>query len=148
MRLRALQGDRAGALRVYHTCATTLQRELGVEPGPATQQAYEDLTAGRGPARAGPGRARRLAAGGARGGVGPIADRLAPGSARAALGLLLGEAGIGKTRLVEELLDWARRQGISHAYARCYAAEGELAYAPGDGPAAVPAPCRTWTMCG
>ena len=44
--------------------------------------------------------------------------------------LLLGEAGIGKTRLVEELLHWADRQNIDHAYARCYAAEGDLAYAP------------------
>ncbi len=44
--------------------------------------------------------------------------------------LLLGEAGIGKTRLVEEMLHWAERQGIACAYARCYAAEGELAYAP------------------
>ena len=43
MRLRALSGDRAGALRVYHTCATTLQRELGVEPSPATQRTYEQV---------------------------------------------------------------------------------------------------------
>ncbi len=28
------------------------------------------------------------------------------------------------------LLDWAARQGVERAYARCYAAEGELAYAP------------------
>ena len=41
MRLHALSGDRAGALRVYHACATTLQQELGVEPSPATQRAYE-----------------------------------------------------------------------------------------------------------
>jgi hypothetical protein len=44
--------------------------------------------------------------------------------------LVLGEAGIGKTRLLEELLDWAARQGVERASARCYAAEGELAYAP------------------
>ncbi|MGC9333811.1 MAG: AfsR/SARP family transcriptional regulator, partial [Anaerolineae bacterium] len=31
IRLHALNGDRAGALRVYHTCTTILQRELGVE---------------------------------------------------------------------------------------------------------------------
>jgi tetratricopeptide (TPR) repeat protein len=44
--------------------------------------------------------------------------------------MLCGEAGIGKTRLVEDLLQWAARQGIASANARCYAAEGELAYAP------------------
>jgi tetratricopeptide (TPR) repeat protein len=32
--------------------------------------------------------------------------------------------------LVEDLLQWAARQGIASASARCYAAEGELAYAP------------------
>ena len=44
--------------------------------------------------------------------------------------LLRGEAGIGKTRLIEELLQWASRQGFVNANTRCYAAEGDLAYAP------------------
>ena len=44
--------------------------------------------------------------------------------------VLSGVAGIGKTRLVEELLQWAARQGISRASTRCYAAEGALAYSP------------------
>jgi len=44
--------------------------------------------------------------------------------------MLCGEAGIGKTRLVEDLLQWTARQGITSANARCYAAEGDLAYAP------------------
>lgn len=43
IRLHALKGDRAGALRVYHTCTTYLKRELGVEPSPATREAYEHL---------------------------------------------------------------------------------------------------------
>ncbi len=49
---------------------------------------------------------------------------------RSHLVLLSGEAGIGKTRLAEELLAWVDRQGIHTATARCYAAEGDLAYAP------------------
>ena len=44
--------------------------------------------------------------------------------------LLTGEAGIGKTRLAEELAHWAQQQGIIVASARCYAAEGALAYSP------------------
>ena len=44
--------------------------------------------------------------------------------------VVMGEAGIGKTRLVEELLGWARRQGLSTSRTRSYAAEGRLAYAP------------------
>jgi DNA-binding SARP family transcriptional activator len=43
MRLHALKGDRAAALRAYHTCVTTLGRELAVEPGAATRKAYERL---------------------------------------------------------------------------------------------------------
>ena len=33
-------GDRAGAVRAYHECAATLERELGVEPGDATTGVY------------------------------------------------------------------------------------------------------------
>ncbi|MEZ4621369.1 MAG: AAA family ATPase [Caldilineaceae bacterium] len=44
--------------------------------------------------------------------------------------IIEGEAGIGKTRLAEELLDWVNRQGIPSAHTRSYAAEGALAYAP------------------
>ena len=44
--------------------------------------------------------------------------------------MVTGESGIGKTRLLEELLNWASRRGISAAHARCYAAQGRLAYAP------------------
>jgi DNA-binding SARP family transcriptional activator len=43
MRLHAASGDRAGALRVYHTCAAVLERELAVEPSAATRTAYEQL---------------------------------------------------------------------------------------------------------
>lgn len=41
-----------------------------------------------------------------------------------------GEAGIGKSRLVEELAHWAGMQGVQTATAHCYPAEGQLPYAP------------------
>ena len=44
--------------------------------------------------------------------------------------LISGEAGIGKTRLAEELLGWAEQQGIATARTRSYSAEGSLALAP------------------
>ncbi|HSD84866.1 MAG TPA: tetratricopeptide repeat protein, partial [Anaerolineae bacterium] len=44
--------------------------------------------------------------------------------------LLIGEAGIGKTRLADELFMQIKRQGINLAVAHCYSAEGMLAYAP------------------
>lgn len=43
MRLHARQGDRAGVMRLYETCADVLERELGVLPGPDTQAAYLQL---------------------------------------------------------------------------------------------------------
>jgi tetratricopeptide (TPR) repeat protein len=48
----------------------------------------------------------------------------------AVVALIAGEAGIGKSRLCEELRQWVARQGIAEAGSRCYAAAGSLAYAP------------------
>lgn len=131
MQLYALQGDRATALRVYHNCATILVRELGVEPGPVTQGIYERLLnleetqPAIAPLRtAAPlvGRQRdweQLQA---------LWQQTQTGQPR--LLLLTGEAGIGKTRLAEEFLDWAARQGVVTATAHCYAAGGRFALAP------------------
>src|SRR5215472_7280079 len=41
MQLQADLGDRAGAVSTYHHCASVLERELGVVPDPATQQAFQ-----------------------------------------------------------------------------------------------------------
>jgi DNA-binding SARP family transcriptional activator len=132
MRLYALVGDRARAVRVYHTCATVMGRELDVEPSPPTREAYERLVQSHATAR-------------------PATDTLVSASPlvgrddewsrmrttwrAAAMGaphllLLSGEAGVGKTRLAEELLEWAGRQRIAAASARCYAPADELAYTP------------------
>src|SRR5205823_7807523 len=43
MRLHDASGDRARALRTYHACATTLERELSVEPSALTRELYESL---------------------------------------------------------------------------------------------------------
>lgn len=131
MQLYALQGDRATALRVYHNCATILVRELGVEPGPVTQGIYERLLNLE---ESQPAIAPLRAAA-------PLVGRQADWEALQAtwrqtqtgqprLLLLTGEAGIGKTRLAEEFLDWAARQGVVTAAAHCYAAGGRFALAP------------------
>ncbi|HXZ04042.1 MAG TPA: bacterial transcriptional activator domain-containing protein, partial [Ktedonobacteraceae bacterium] len=43
MRLYVVQGDRTSALRIYHSCATVLERELGTVPGEATREMYQRL---------------------------------------------------------------------------------------------------------
>lgn len=133
MELYALQNDRAHALHTYHTCTTRLERELGVPPSAETQALYERLLKAGKPGEAAPVAkildASRL--------VGRHAEWQAllaawrkASAGRAHFVLLDGEAGIGKTRLAEELLDWVNRQGIASARTRSYAAEGSLAFAP------------------
>jgi DNA-binding SARP family transcriptional activator len=43
MRLYALNGETARALRTYHTCVDTLEKELGLDPGIATRDLYKQL---------------------------------------------------------------------------------------------------------
>ncbi len=131
MRLYALQGDRPSALRTYHTCTTVLERELGVKPGGETLQLYQDLLnleAPPAPSAATPGPV---------GLVGRRSEwsRLQSAWETAARGqaqfvVVEGESGIGKTRLAEELVVRVSHSGVPTASARCYAAEGALAFAP------------------
>jgi DNA-binding SARP family transcriptional activator/tetratricopeptide (TPR) repeat protein len=128
MRLHALTGDRTGAVRIYHACATTLQRELSVAPSAETREAYERIVAGARPALQPMALPPML-------GRGAEWERLqdawrAATAGRTQIVVVRGEPGIGKSRLVEELLDWVGHQGIPSAFARCYAAETDLAYAP------------------
>ena len=122
--------DRAGAVRAYHECVATLERELGVEPGPATAAAYAALlesppgTATLQPqptVRARPGLVgrddewQRLV---------QTWHAVEPGQPTVVL--VTGEPGIGKTRLVEELRAWCARSGAAVGEARSYASEGEI----------------------
>ena len=130
MRLHALDGDRVAALRVYHSCVAMLKRELDVEPGAATRELYERLVKA-------PGLAARPATRDAVSGL--VGRQLEWQALQAAWrtanrgavhGIVLGgEAGIGKTRLAEEMLRWAEQQGIPVAVLRGYAAGRDLAYA-------------------
>lgn len=135
IRLYATGGDRAAALRIYHSCSTVLERELAAQPSKATREIYERLLRTEGPSEERELSHPTLVA------AAPLVGRqhewaqlLAAwrhaSSGRPHFFLLSGEAGIGKTRLAEELLTWVERQGIATAMARCYATEGELAYAP------------------
>ncbi len=134
MRLHAAEGDRAGALKVYQACVDTLARELGVEPSAETQALYQRLRQAKSSAahRAQPAPVPNLP---------PLIGRQTEWqtlhaawqramTGRATVVTVAGEAGIGKTRLAEELLQWAEQQGIAAARTRSYQAQGALAYAP------------------
>jgi DNA-binding SARP family transcriptional activator len=138
MRLHDARGDRARALRVYHACAATLERELRVAPSAATRRAYEALLPRAGPA----GRSRPPAGPAAPLGRPPLVGRgpqrarltelwrAAQAGAGARLVLVTGEPGAGKTRLVEEFRSWCTAAGAATAEASSYPAEGALAYGP------------------
>jgi DNA-binding SARP family transcriptional activator len=129
IRLQALMGSRAGAIQVYHQCASVLRRELDAEPGPALQAAHVRLLAAPKPdipqqreSNALIGRTHEWTV------LREIWQRMAAGQAQ--IVVLIGEPGVGKTRLAEELVAWAARQGIVTASARCYADETDRVYAP------------------
>lgn len=132
MRLYALSGERGRALRTYERCVEIMRLELDVEPGAKTQQTYQTLLqhpqarqpypqthAGQAPLVGRELEWMQLVE------VWRLANAGRPG-----LLLITGEAGIGKTRLAEELADWAARQGIDTASAQSYALGRDMAFAP------------------
>lgn len=134
MRLHLLNEDRPSAQRVYQNAVETIRGELGVEPSDALRAAHERVRHSHRTIAADTGkdtstRTPKL--------VGRQAEweqlraawrRAADGDAH--LALVTGEAGIGKSRLAEELYNWAAQQGFVTARTRSYAAEGRLALAP------------------
>lgn len=137
MALFAVNGDHANALRTYQACVAALAGELGVPPQPATEELHARLESTFAqPASGQAGASASALASGDR-----LVGRRTEWTAlqvtwRTALAgrphfvLVAGEPGIGKTRLVDELLHWVAKLGHVTARARSYAVEGDLAYAP------------------
>lgn len=131
MGLYDARGDRARAVRVYHECAATLERELGVEPAAATRAAYdallttEDFGGVPGGRLGGPPFVGRTAE---RATLATAWREVRTGSAR--MVLVAGEPGIGKTRLAEVFRSWCAHRGAVTATARAYPGGVELAYQP------------------
>jgi DNA-binding SARP family transcriptional activator/predicted ATPase len=137
MDLQARAGDRAAALNSYHRCASLLERELGVAPDPATTALYERLVGRPSPRRSSTTKTPQRAADAPP----PLIGRDQPMSALAqrwasavagqpGLHVITGEAGVGKSRLIDEVALRVERTGANVARARCFAGRARLALAP------------------
>ncbi len=142
MRLYVRQGRRAAALRQYQACVAILQKELGVEPEAQTKRLYLEILQRAAPA-AGATRGATLATGR---GAPPAAD--APLVGRQAeltrlrrrldaawrgagqVILLTGEAGVGKSRLLEEITSGAVARGTRLLAGRAWETEQILPFQP------------------
>lgn len=133
MRCHARRGGRAAALHLYQQCAAVLKKELGIQPSAATRATYREILDLDAEAPVILPAPRTV--------VYPLVGRMAEWKAllnawhiasagRPQLCLIRGEAGIGKSRLAEELVGWCGRQRVTVLTARCYAGEGRLPYAP------------------
>ncbi|WP_322761134.1 ATP-binding protein [Frankia sp. Cr2] len=155
MELQAESGDRGAVMRTYHRCASVLEQELGVGPGPEITRVVERLFGRRGapqpdrvptdrvptdrvptdrvPTDRRPRRSGAAGVGfvGRDGEAALLVRRWRQATAgRGGLVVVSGQAGVGKSRLVAELAAIARDSGAAVATTRCFGSAGRLALAP------------------
>ncbi len=140
MTLLALTGQRSAALAQYQECRRLLEDELGLEPLEETQALYARLVNWEASRSVGQVISRPVA---------PYQSTNLPftgreeehaalmsawESARRSTGqqltLVEGEAGLGKTRLVDEVIRTIEPQGVVALRGRCYEFGGTLPYQP------------------
>lgn len=129
MSLFDANGEKAQAVRVYHQCVDSLEKELGLEPGIKTRQLYQTLM-DRSADEAEPARVTEKGARlvGRDQAWKTLLDDWRDPDKKSRMVLIQGEPGIGKTYLAEEFTRWVRRQGIKTLQTRSYPLAGELAY--------------------
>jgi len=146
IRLHARLGNRAEAVRQARWCRAVLPAELGIEPQPETLALCDELlgpTWSREPGEKAPMQGSPPPRGlpsfilASPPFVGRETEREAllahwerTKSGQGHLLLLSGEAGIGKTRLVEELSQYVRQRGGWTACGHCYEYEHALPHGP------------------
>ena len=139
VQLHLAAGDPTAALRAYEACRAVLGRELGAEPSPETESLVERARAGASAAHGSrPAPPRRRADASFETPLVGRADELTKAvelyhRARHGQPQVLsieGEAGIGKTRLADELLAWATGQGADVLRGRAFETGGRLPYQP------------------
>jgi len=148
MRLYAAVGRRGTALRQYQQCVNVLQRDLGIEPEAETKELYQEILRRR-PLRgtvieaaaASPSGPATIATSRAPVDQNPLIGRAVEleqlrgalnqaCAAQGSVAAVLGEAGIGKTRLVNELIGAAEEHGARVLVGRCYESEQVLPFGP------------------
>jgi predicted ATPase/DNA-binding SARP family transcriptional activator len=159
MQLSAWAGQRTAALQHYRECVQVLEQELGVAPLESTTQLYGAIKEQRTPPLPILSEGSKFKVQSSKQlshfepstlnfePVSPAVHKSVPLVGRLAewqqllriwdgIGphgqviIVQGEAGIGKTRLAEELLDFADAGGSTILVARCYEGEADLAYGP------------------
>ena len=139
MRLYAQQGRLGAALRQYETCVRVLERELGLEPDAETRRLYRELL--QTPTRSAPSASERrptpsvsepeTALVGRATEMATLRERLAEAwKSRGAIGIIQGEAGIGKTRLIDALVHEASDENGHALVGRGYESEQVLPLGP------------------
>ncbi|HCI80147.1 MAG TPA: hypothetical protein DHW02_10710, partial [Ktedonobacter sp.] len=139
MQIYFASGERAAALQVYETCRATLAAQLRIQPTPETEALADRIRMGtqrqKGSAQSRParqthshsphsstlpelpliGRAKEYAT------LIEAYQRVLQGQIQ--VGVLQGEAGIGKTRLIVEFLKWVTAQGADSLQGRAFETE-------------------------
>ncbi len=141
MLLYARNGQRSGALKQYRACVALLDRELGVPPLDETTELYRNITDSRVPAprsaRSAPEASvaiRDVRAPAPPPLVGRRSELEKLNQTYSALGssghvvFIEGEAGIGKSRLADEILNYVFSSGGRTAVARCHSEETRLPF--------------------
>jgi predicted ATPase/DNA-binding SARP family transcriptional activator len=149
MLLHAWTGRREEAIRQYRACVTTLESELGVPPLEETTSLYQAILTGRTPpppsqsqdvvamrppdrptpaVRPSPHAATGMPLVGRRDALDRLIGAHRAIGADGQLVIVEGEAGIGKTRLLEEFAERVRHTGAMAIVVRCYPGEETLAY--------------------
>ncbi len=146
MQVHGAAGDRTAALQTYETCRAMLAKEFNTRPAPETEALAERIRVKDVPARRPSLQSREQSRAFTR-----IAPALAVElpligrgnehsqlvtlyhtvrSAGPQVAAILGEAGIGKTRLATAFLGWALAQGADVLQGRAFEAGGRLPYQP------------------
>ena len=135
IQLHADSGDRAGAISIYHRLATLLERELGVAPASLTTALVTELLGDTGrPGTLGVRDPLAIAEPDLVGRTAELSTLLAcwhdASAGHARVLVVHGGAGVGKSRLVSELVRRARGEGTVVGRSICFDTGGRLSLAP------------------